>query len=170
MRNFLNISLAYRRWRHSHGFGVHSPFAYRFITEVLCLPKVYAYYSYLEIPKGDLRTLFRVAVRLKPTKVAFVGCDNKAVRNAVFFAMPHAVPAPLAEADFVVFDGRKNRKLPADSIPAGANMFIFNYRKWQARYVYAASMQAGMIFRNSSSVAVVAALPFLPRQDFDVLF
>ncbi|MCH5224833.1 MAG: hypothetical protein J1D77_02495 [Muribaculaceae bacterium] len=36
------------RWRHSKGFGVHSPYAYRFVTEVL-RPGNYGYYAYREI-------------------------------------------------------------------------------------------------------------------------
>lgn len=38
----------YLRWRHSKGFGVHSPYAYRFVTDVV-RPSVYGFYSYGEI-------------------------------------------------------------------------------------------------------------------------
>lgn len=36
---------AYLRWRHSRGFGVHSPYAYRFVTDVLHQGE-YGYYAY----------------------------------------------------------------------------------------------------------------------------
>lgn len=36
----------YIRWRHSKGFGMHSHFAYRFVTDVL-KPGIYGYYAYL---------------------------------------------------------------------------------------------------------------------------
>lgn len=39
---------SYLRWRHSKGYGVHSPFAYRFVINVL-RPGHYGYYSYWEI-------------------------------------------------------------------------------------------------------------------------
>lgn len=169
MPRFLNLSLKFRRWRHSRGFGVHSPFAFRFITEVLCLPEIYGYYSYLDIPRGELRTLFRVAVRLQPRKVAMPGCDNREVRRAVFGAAPKAAPADLSEADFVVFDARRNRKLPAGAIPRGANVFILNYHKWKEFGTYRAAMGNGMVFMGCHS-AVAVALDYLPRQDFDVRF
>lgn len=169
MPRFLNLFLKYSRWRHSRGFGIHSPFAFRFITEVLCMPELYGYYSYLDIPRGDMRTLFRVVVRLQPRKVAMVDCDNRDIRRAVFDAAPKAAPANLNEADFVVFDAARNRKLPADAIPPRAHMFIMNYRKWKELETYRATLGHGMIFMGNH-VAVVAALQHLPRQDFDVRF
>ena len=38
MASVLNPLLRLRMLRHAGGFGVHSPFAYRFITEVLNQP------------------------------------------------------------------------------------------------------------------------------------
>lgn len=38
----------YLRWRHSRGYGVHSPYGFRFINEVM-RPGDYAYYSYHEL-------------------------------------------------------------------------------------------------------------------------
>lgn len=34
----------YRRWRHSRGYGIHSPLAYTLVTEALYLRHGYAYY------------------------------------------------------------------------------------------------------------------------------
>lgn len=42
------LVMKYLRWRHSKGYGVHSPYAYRFVTSVL-RPGPYRYYSYWEI-------------------------------------------------------------------------------------------------------------------------
>lgn len=36
---------SYKRWRHSKGFGVHSPYAFRFISDVIN-PGEYGYYQY----------------------------------------------------------------------------------------------------------------------------
>lgn len=39
----------YRRWRHGHGYGVHSPFAYFMVKEVVHPDKEYDYYGYADI-------------------------------------------------------------------------------------------------------------------------
>ena len=44
----LDLRKTYLRWRHSKGFGVHSPYAYRFVMDVL-RPGPYRFYSYHEV-------------------------------------------------------------------------------------------------------------------------
>lgn len=69
------IMLAYRRWRHSRGYGVHSPYAYRLVKLALHPQRGYGYYGYDSIeqtlPSGesygqtkrkDARLLLRLAV------------------------------------------------------------------------------------------------------------
>lgn len=51
----------YKRWRHTRGFGVHSPFAYRMVKEVVSPPRGYAYYAEFR-PRMDRRE--RVFYRL----------------------------------------------------------------------------------------------------------
>lgn len=45
MNPFREIWKGYLRWRHSHGFGVHSPYAYHIVTGVI-RPGDYGYYGY----------------------------------------------------------------------------------------------------------------------------
>lgn len=64
----------YRAWRHTHGYGVHSPYAYMLVTEVLDLPGGYAYYD--EPLWGSdrmARALLRYAHRF-----GYAGCEISA--------------------------------------------------------------------------------------------
>lgn len=62
----------YKRWRHSRGYGVHSPYAFRLVTDVFRSKRGYAYYGYHELEnklheyvppqlRKQLRRLFRLA-------------------------------------------------------------------------------------------------------------
>lgn len=64
----MGLGERYKRWRHTRGYGVHSPFAYRMVTEVIQDPKGYAYYGFENIDPGRrrkekrfLRSLLRLA-------------------------------------------------------------------------------------------------------------
>lgn len=171
MPSILNLAASLRRVRHGRGFGIHSPFAYRFVTEVLRLPDDYGYYAYLYIARQRMRVLFRVAVHFCPREVAFIGCeDNSEVRKAVFSAVSRAAVAPIHEADMVVFDAAANRKLPADAIPPTAVTVILAYKRWKNYSKYLAALPCGMSFANRGSMAVVVPLSYLPRQDFEIRF
>lgn len=43
------ISEAYKRWRHTRGYGVHSPFAYSVVKGVVRPGRPYAWYAYKDI-------------------------------------------------------------------------------------------------------------------------
>ncbi|MDE6279962.1 MAG: hypothetical protein K2M05_08305, partial [Paramuribaculum sp.] len=60
------------RARHSKGFGVHSPFAFSFITETLRQPKGYAYYEEKNLNKR-WRWLMRAIMRLGDNHIATLG-------------------------------------------------------------------------------------------------
>ena len=46
----------YKRWRHSRGYGVHSPFAYDLVKRVIRPPRGYAYYGYEDIDVAAYRS------------------------------------------------------------------------------------------------------------------
>jgi hypothetical protein len=76
-----------KRFRHRHGYGVHSPFAFGFITDVIYERKSYYCYQPLHerraaLPDSQLRhseridrLLFRIANRLQPECVALTGAS-----------------------------------------------------------------------------------------------
>lgn len=62
------ISDSYKRWRHTRGYGVHSPFAYKIVKEVLRQKNGYSYYAYNRISHSrkdsDTSEHFRMAKTL----------------------------------------------------------------------------------------------------------
>lgn len=101
-----------RRFRTSRGFGVHSPFAFDFITKVLRLHDV-AYYAYPEIDsfcmrrgrgvsinnlgfkagsydRREARMTFRLLCHFNPATVLEVGQGSEAMRTIIDRAVPHA--------------------------------------------------------------------------------
>lgn len=49
MNKFSFARFSYRRLRHTYGFGVHSPFAFRLVKDVVRPGRVYAWYGYEDI-------------------------------------------------------------------------------------------------------------------------
>ncbi len=100
------------RWRTSLGFGVHSPFAFRFIREVLRERRC-AYYAYTDIaadiskaphsamPLRRALMLYRVVIDLQP-RAAFVDRAYPAADIAAMVLRHAAVPivSDAADADF----------------------------------------------------------------------
>lgn len=65
------IARAYKRWRHTRGYGVHSPFAYMIVKEVIRPAEGYAYYGYVDIDNAiddnslpGTRRMARILLRL----------------------------------------------------------------------------------------------------------
>ena len=90
MNRFRRYCTAWVRYRHSRGFGIHSPSAYRFVTQVLGerLP-YYAYDDLCTLRKAlldngeqdlvsdhDAQLLFRIVNRFGPQHILLVGADS----------------------------------------------------------------------------------------------
>lgn len=81
-----------KRFRHRRGYGVHSPFAFKFITDIIygSLP----YYAFLDLdrnikhhePKRIRHLLFRVANEVQPQNIIVAGEEDSSsvyIRQAV---------------------------------------------------------------------------------------
>lgn len=106
------ISEAYKRWRHTRGYGVHSPFAYSLVKNVVRPGRGYAYYAYEEIDNSlenaslphsrrESRILLRLASFLNVDS-AFLPNDDRTVsfRTALLAANSHmTITTALSSAD-----------------------------------------------------------------------
>lgn len=173
----------FRCLRHRRGFGIHSPFAYAFVTEVLAqrLP----YYGYADISHdARIRLLFRLIVYFQPEKAAVFSSQPDLLRRAIIRASSKthitdantsqcpvaAMNSGLTSADFVVADADDYEPETYISlITDGANAIILNAVP-DSRRAIASALPHGMIFDNRRGTLVVASLSHLPRQDFDVWF
>ncbi|MBO4978368.1 MAG: hypothetical protein J6C67_06635 [Muribaculaceae bacterium] len=160
----------FRRLRHSRGFGIHSPFAYRFITHTLRQP--YAYYAYSGLTTPEQRLLFRVALAFGARSPFCAGLD-KNMTAAVILAKRKDIDGSIDSHDFIAVDAVRAEKSDiadaADSIVGGTPAIIYNSSEFPLAAVLG-RMTAGMTFANGKGTVIIAPLPHLPRQDFDVRF
>lgn len=90
----------YVRWRHSKGFGVHSPYAYMFIKEVV-RPGNYGYYAYDRITpflsqkeakdphfQKKIRFTIRMAIFLKAKRIVSTSESSIAKLTALALSLP----------------------------------------------------------------------------------
>lgn len=92
------LSRIYKRWRHTRGYGVHSPFAYMIVKEVIKPSRRYAWYAYEDmetlLPSGDsrlrkeARMFFRLLAILRPSSICFYDSFHVAFRCAAIDANP----------------------------------------------------------------------------------
>mgnify|MGYP007103219026 CR=1 FL=1 len=167
MAGVLNPLRAWRRLRHEKGFGIHSPFAYNFITEVI--HQQYAYYAYDSIRDGFGRLVFRVAVALQPRRAAVYGLPEwSAALKAASSKMVIAQKRPeLVVADLKAVSADERRQI-MEAVGAGASL-IARHCSAADRIEAQRLMPQGMTFANGSGT-LIAVAGKLPRQDFDVRF
>lgn len=177
----LALARLYKRWRHGRGFGIHSPFAYDFITRTLRerLP----YYGYDDIDAAvassatqpplsarRLRLIFRIAVRFNPASVAILGDSGESSLTTTLKAVRQNIEITdrTDDADFIIINGDTQFSLDKEStvilLPdtrrAGSDTLE---RVWQ-------QVGRGMRFDNGCGFSIIVADPKLPRQQFDVRY
>jgi len=174
----------WQRLRHGRGFGVHSPFAYRFIREVL--RERYAYYSYECIdsfadawPGGrdSARMLFRVAAFIQPRHVA-AGTSELSLIAAEIISMacPRAVVSAdvRSDTDFIVlFDEADMVDAAFGCVAGGATAVMPDSRMPAAAALLErlrSTLAYGHCFINGRRTAVFVGRRALPAETFAVRF
>lgn len=147
-----------RLWR-GRGHGVHSPFAYRFITNVLRFQG--CYYASAELERmSDPRwhkLLFRLVCEFEPMGV-YVPDDTPIVRRTLELADTR-VGVKKGASDAVIMYSQKG------VVTAWRDIKITS-AEWERKRV---SMTSGMTFTDGR-MAVAVEREDLPRQDFEIDF
>ena len=136
-----------RRWRHRCGYGVHSPYAFRFITDVVYEPSAYYAYALLHryltasswygmcydslsgLSEKDIRLLFRLVNFCQPSCFLFHGASEVLV-DMFRAAAPHAVFAAYPPAEVLtrvfIYEDKAHRCLSSlpPVFPFGSMMVV----------------------------------------------
>lgn len=183
------------RWRRSQGFGVHSPFAYSFITKVL-REKEAIYYAYDDIaaccrkekimPIAQAHMLFRILCYFNPTQVIEIGQGNEVTRLIIERAVPKAqslawqpgqdVPIDENAEPFILINRIDSHELPEAATFLRTTIGNSNTvvamtdmpsvaPLWQAT---CRAIQHGMSFSNGHT-GIMVGRRSLPRQHFEII-
>lgn len=155
------------RYRHGRGFGVHSPFAYRLITEVL--RETLPYYDWDRVTSRRHRLLYRLLCRFRPNAVS----APPSLEAIVKMASPSAALVSPGEADFLVIDSNDNQDIAAAILRCGGILLIFSRSHkllLQSLLPVLESRGHGMVFDNERDTALIVPSPRLPFQVFNVRF
>lgn len=159
----------YKRWRHSRGYGIHSPSAYRIISEVLCPSPRYGYYAYRCLKKfkpkyhtaREMRLLVRVLSDLFPSTIVVYGVKElfetatKTLPNAeIYYNEP-------VEAELFIF-GKNSR---CTEISSKARYVLCFDAQSPLLDEYISRMIAGHIFQSKNH-AFIDNRSDLPLQTF----
>lgn len=157
--------------RNSGGYGVHSPFAYRFITEVL--RQEYGYYCYSRLGDPTLRTIFRIVNHLRPAVVEIRG--EKAIGAAVHFAGSVIRTGKVKNPELMIVQGNAaDADTIAGRIADGCAVILLEPATDFRSESLGACMSFANVFANSLAasqpMAVIVPRADFTRQHFDLLF
>ena len=164
------------RWRHSRGFGIHSPFAYDLIVNTLRERRC-RYYLYAAIEANHradsevLKLVLRLLSRLAPASVSAVGALDEVVTSiARKVDRGVAIGQPGATEMLIITPGEADEQLSAPvaaTLESGGTVIITDRARYAASA--AAALDRAMTFSNGK-VLIAAGRSDLPRQHFDIYF
>lgn len=162
----MGLSRWYKSWRHGHGFGVHSPFAYRMVREVLRPPHGYAFYAEKGIMHPELRLIYRILVDRRPSTVMIAAGSQKGLLSKlVETALPSVTLIDGGTPDMLIVHGM------ADVSPEAVNAAVI-YLNDSGHPLLAkasASLVRGHIYRNPGRTLIIRDNR-LPAQIFEIKF
>lgn len=157
-------------WRTGHGFGVHSPFAYHFITRVL--REELPYYDFdkikaMEVPivKRHARLLYRLTDFFRPRTVWVGGGFAKVGSMIIGMANSSVRFVDSAdEADMAVYVAPGEMNITPGKV--ATVVFGADSDRWEK---FTEKLTCGMTFANGKA-GVAVFRQGLPRQDYKLNF
>lgn len=114
MNPFKAIFHAYLRWRHSKGYGVHSPFAYNLVKMAVYPGNAYGYYGYYDIDRAIISEKKKEYPRLrKDARLALRIIATLKSRRLLLYPQSYATFKAVADALGIPRPAFKEGKLPA---------------------------------------------------------
>lgn len=160
------------RQRHRRGFGIHSPFAFRFVNDCLCESAQYC--GYARLPENQW-LLFRLAAWLQPKATSAIGgadasgalraCPPRADRKASPWVGLDAV-------DLVVADARDGIAEAVAAVGRGAAAYVTMCGNADRDALRGAIDAAGrgQTYANRSGTVIALPFPNLWPEHFEVAF
>ena len=167
--------LPYQRWRHYKGYGVHSPFAYQMVNDVVN-PGNYGYYVYSEIKKSlkketsfdelhkesDLKLIARLAISLGCNRIIALGFQSLLLRRLTLALKKKYESCKTISflrkpaSDLVVITGSSVSSLEIDKMmEAGIAVISFN-PDFELRNELEKERQNGLVFTGKN---IIIAIP-----------
>ncbi len=166
------ISKALQRYRVSRGYGVHSPFAYRFIIRVLRETLPYYGFDRLNSLRGDMsaadaRLLFRITDFFRPAKVCVTGTHAAQARSIILAAAPRTRFTDTPEdADMTVAAA----PLSAEGLADVRCPVIMTTRCPEPLWQHAIDTSARAMTFTNGRTGVIVNRSGLPRHDYRLRF
>lgn len=185
MKFIAKIRKRINRYRHGKGFGVHSPFAFHFITTILNCK--YSYYGYSEIEEAipttksnkilrhDAKLILRLIARYNIKSITLPKNTHKAIFIAAKTAYSgiEIISSPQENHEYhltYIDSVSSNLNLIINSLSSNHNILVFrglyNKELYSQFSKTTANMSAGAIFKDDD-IAIVFTNKKLPSLKYD---
>ena len=172
MNPLKSIARGYNRWRHRRGFGVHSPFAYRMVRDVLTSRG--HYYAVVRfrrdtagLPRKTIKeyaVLFRLVARLAPRRINLAGSVEMQLYPVLRLADSRVLIAEgtggYSHCDRVltILSASDIRHTLPDGILRSGNMLVIRNLKEQptALETVLGAVTGGWVFADSRTAIIVS--------------
>ena len=171
----MNPWKGYLRWRHTRGFGVHSPYSYRFVRDVL-RPGRYGHYAYHKADhlalspeydawhfRKDIYFLIRLFIFLETKRVIF-SSDDKTIEIA---CKSLGIPCvKMVEeyrlGDLKILKGKQKMAVPSldNAVQSGVAILGINVEK-EIRAELEKPIEKGLLLTSPTKILLI------PRQEME---